>query len=89
MNNSSPNNIPAHIMEILQGLDARVADLEMKAAYSDDLLEQLNWTIYQQQNLIDRLTGQIKDLRQENAERENKLNSDFTQTVLNERPPHY
>ena len=33
----------------LEALEARVMELEVKASYTDDLLEQLNMTIYRQQ----------------------------------------
>ena len=32
-----------------EALEARIMDLEVKASYADDLLEQLNMTIYRQQ----------------------------------------
>ena len=32
----------------LEALEARVMELEVKASYTDDLLEQLNMTIYRQ-----------------------------------------
>lgn len=34
----------------------RLESLEIKASFTEDLLDQLNMTIYQQQQLIDRLT---------------------------------
>ncbi|WP_287919492.1 SlyX family protein, partial [Comamonas sp.] len=37
----------------IETLEARVMDLEVKASYTDDLLEQLNMTIYRQQQQID------------------------------------
>ncbi|WP_303230721.1 SlyX family protein, partial [Comamonas kerstersii] len=37
----------------LEALEARVMELEVKASYTDDLLEQLNMTIYRQQKQID------------------------------------
>ena len=46
-----------------QALQARVMELEIKASYTDDLLEQLNLTIYRQQQQIDRLLDELRDLR--------------------------
>lgn len=39
--------------------------LEIKASFTEDLLDQLNLTIYQQQQLIDRLTHEVIQLRQQ------------------------
>ncbi|MFX5884915.1 SlyX family protein, partial [Acinetobacter baumannii] len=47
--------------EIVQRLEA----LEIKASFTEDLLDQLNLTIYQQQQLIDRLTHEVIQLRQQ------------------------
>jgi len=44
-------------------LQARVMELEIKASYTEDLLEQLNLTIYRQQQQIDRLLDELRDLR--------------------------
>ena len=50
-----------HPDEIVQRLEA----LEIKASFTEDLLDQLNLTIYQQQQLIDRLTQEVIQLRQQ------------------------
>ena len=42
----------------------RLESLEIKASFTEDLLDQLNMTIYQQQQLIDRLTQEVIALRQ-------------------------
>ena len=43
----------------------RLDDLEIKASFTDDLLDQLNMTIYRQQQQIDRLIVQVGQLRQQ------------------------
>ena len=42
-------------MSTTEALQQRIEALEIKAAYADDLLEELNLTIYKQQQQIDRL----------------------------------
>jgi SlyX protein len=41
----------------------RLTELEVKLSYSEDLLEQLNLTVYRQQTQIDALLAQIAQLR--------------------------
>lgn len=43
----------------------RIEALEIKAAYAEDLLEQLNLTVYRQQQQIDELQARIVQLRQQ------------------------
>ena len=45
-------------------LQARIEALEIKASYADDLLEELNTTIYKQQQQIDRLQQMLLDMQQ-------------------------
>ena len=67
--------------EILQRLEA----LEIKASFTEDLLDQLNLTIYQQQQLIDRLTHEVIQLRQQAPE----ASSNGPRNLRDELPPHY
>ena len=67
--------------EILQRLEA----LEIKASFTEDLLDQLNLTIYQQQQLIDRLTHEVIQLRQQAPE----AVSNGPRNLRDELPPHY
>ncbi len=65
--------------------DQRLTDLEIKASFSEDLLDQLNQVIVRQQQLIDELTRQIGQLRQ-------SATQDGVGTARNlrdELPPHY
>ena len=41
----------------------RLDELEIKASYTEDLLDQLNLTIFRQQQQIDRLTQQVAQLK--------------------------
>ena len=67
--------------EILQRLEA----LEIKASFTEDLLDQLNLTIYQQQQLIDRLTHEVIQLRQQAPE----AGPHRPRNLRDELPPHY
>ncbi len=65
--------------------DNRLMNLEIKASFVEDLLEQLNQTIYRQQQDIDRLVrevGQLKLQAQEGGVRAGGSAAD-------DLPPHY
>lgn len=66
----------------IETLEARVMDLEVKASYTDDLLEQLNMTIYRQQQQIDALINEVRQLRQQVPE-------GGPGNLRDELPPHY
>lgn len=64
----------------------RLTDLETKIAFQEDLLEELNKTVYRQQQEIERLQAicealarQIRSLAETGNEK----------GAANERPPHY
>ena len=66
-------------------IEERLVNIETKITYQEDLIEELNKTVYQQQKKLERLeamcqslAGQIESLE---AAGEGKL--------ANERPPHY
>jgi SlyX protein len=46
-------------------LAERVTELEIKSSYAEDLLDQLNMTIYRQQQQIDRLILHVTQLREQ------------------------
>jgi SlyX protein len=63
----------------------RLTDLEIKAAFSEDLLDQLNEIIVRQQRQIDRLLREIGDLRQSSTD--GGLGP--SRSLRDELPPHY
>ena len=69
----------------LQALHDRVMELEIKASYSEDLLEQLNLTIYRQQQQIDELAHTVAQLRQQVPEGGGAT----VRSLRDELPPHY
>ncbi|MDH0380486.1 SlyX family protein [Comamonas aquatica] len=68
-----------------EALEARIMDLEVKASYTDDLLEQLNMTIYRQQQQIDALINEVRQLRQQVPE----AGQGAPRNLRDELPPHY
>ncbi|XAH25271.1 SlyX family protein [Xylophilus sp. GW821-FHT01B05] len=64
--------------------DQRLTDLEIKASFTEDLLDQLNLTIYRQQQQIDSLVLQVTQLRQQMPE-----GGGATRNLRDELPPHY
>ena len=63
----------------------RLNELEMKIALADDMLDQLNQTIFRQQQQIDALAQEIRSLRQQHPQDRNTSGT----TLLDELPPHY
>lgn len=63
----------------------RLESLEVKASFMEDLLDQLNLTIYQQQQLIDRLTHEVIQLRHQVPE----AGQVGPRNLRDELPPHY
>ncbi|MBI5938550.1 MAG: SlyX family protein [Betaproteobacteria bacterium] len=46
-------------------MDARITELEIKLSYTEDLVEELNRTVYRQQEQIESLQRQILSLQQQ------------------------
>ena len=65
--------------------ERRLTDLEVKAAFTEDLLDRLNDVIVRQQNQIDLLTREIARLKQQG------LSGDppAFRSLREELPPHY
>lgn len=70
----------------IQNDDAnRLNELEVKIVLADDMLDQLNQTIFRQQQQIDALAQEIRSLRQQLPQDRNTSGT----ALLDERPPHY
>jgi len=67
-----------------QALEHRLYELEIKASFTEDLLDQLNETIVRQQKLIEQLAREVADLRQQVPEGATPFRS-----LREELPPHY
>lgn len=65
-------------------IEHRLTDLEVKASFSEHMLDQLNQVIVRQQDQIDRLTRELAELR----ERRPSADGEF-RSLRDELPPHY
>lgn len=68
-----------------QRIEQRLTDLEIKAGLADDMLDQLNQTIFRQQQMIDALAREVNALRQQLPQDRNS----GLQNLRDELPPHY
>lgn len=73
-------------MEHPEDTDRRLNELEIKASFTEDLLDQLNLTIYRQQTQIDSLIQQLARLAQQHNSSEA---GGAPRTLRDELPPHY
>jgi SlyX protein len=65
--------------------DKRLTELEIKVGLADDLIDQLNQTLFRQQQQIEFLAKELASLRQQMShERNTQLPS-----LRDELPPHY
>ncbi|KAF1048594.1 SlyX family protein [Xylophilus sp.] len=64
---------------------ARLEALEIKAAFAEDLLDQLNLVIYRQQRQMEALTEQLAQLRQQMP----APGEAAARNPRDELPPHY
>ncbi|MFA5371219.1 MAG: SlyX family protein [Sideroxydans sp.] len=67
--------------------DERLINIEEKITFQEDLIEELNKTVYQQQQKLERLermyialAGQVRSIAEAGGE---------GKSLDNERPPHY
>jgi SlyX protein len=65
--------------------ERRLEALEIKASFTEDLLDQLNLAIYRQQQQIDSLAAQLAQLRQQSLE----AGAGGQRNLRDELPPHY
>ena len=68
-----------------QDVEQRLTDLEIKASFSEDLLDQLNQVIVRQQQQIDRLMREIGQLKQQMPDAGTGV---FSRSG-DDLPPHY
>jgi len=66
-------------------VESRLEELEAKLSLTEDLLEELNKTVYRQQSQIDQLKQELAALREQ-------VRADMpgdSQSTREEMPPHY
>jgi SlyX protein len=64
--------------------EQRLVNVEIKLSYTEDLLDELNLTIYRQQQQIDVLIREVTALRKQLPEAGNAAGA-----TVDETPPHY
>lgn len=72
-------------MDTSHDIERRLTALEIKASFTDDLLDQLNQTVFRQQQHIDRLLREIAELRRQQPEGSTNVRP----SLRDELPPHY
>jgi SlyX protein len=72
-------------MDPIQQTEQRLTDLEIKAAFTEDLLDQLNEIIVRQQQQIDQLIREVAHLRQSSTD--GGLGA--PRNLRDDLPPHY
>ena len=60
----------------------RITNLEIKLSFTEDLIEQLNQTVYKQQQQIEFLYRELKSVKEQ-------ANSTGGGSLQDEIPPHY
>jgi SlyX protein len=73
------------VMEAFQNTDQRLTDLEIKASFTEDLLDQLNLVIVRQQQQIDMLVAEVMDLKQQSS----AAQSTEPRNLRDDLPPHF
>ena len=63
----------------------RLNNLEIKASYTDDLLDAINQTLYRQQQEIDQLRRDLQHLREQSLD----AGASVVRSLRDELPPHY
>jgi SlyX protein len=66
-------------------METRLTELEVKLAFAEDLLEALNATVYRQQQQIDRLELELRELRKQLM----AAAPQEAHSLRDEIPPHY
>ena len=72
-------------MQANDATDHRLTDLEIKASFNEDLLDQLNQVIIRQQQQIDALVRELGQLRQQIPD----AGSGVFSRAGDDLPPHY
>lgn len=72
-------------MSLAQDTTQRLIELEIKASFTEDLLDQLNQIVTAQQLQIDRLTREVSRLNQQSPD----SGVSAVHNLRDELPPHY
>jgi len=72
-------------MEHPNNIEQRLTELEIKASFTEELLDQLDQVVVRQQRQIDLLLSQIAQLQMLNTD----AGAGVTRNLRDELPPHY
>lgn len=72
-------------MELSHTTEQRLTELEIKASFTEDLMDQLDKVIVRQQQQIDMLIREVQHLRQQSAGQ----GLEAPRNLRDERPPHF
>jgi SlyX protein len=72
-------------MEDAARTEHRLTELEIKASYTEDLLDRLNEVVVRQQAQIDLLVRELATLREQGA----AMDRESPRSLRDELPPHY
>jgi len=73
-------------MDIESPIEKRLVDLEIKAGFTEDLLDQLNAQVYQQHQQIEALMQELRRMRERLPESGGGAE---VRNLRDEIPPHY
>lgn len=73
-------------MERHDDIEKRLVELEIKTGLADDLLEQLNQTVFRQQRQIEVLVRELAELKQQVGP---DTGAGPSRTLRDDIPPHY
>jgi len=69
----------------MDAAESRLTELEIKLAYTEDLVDTLNLTVFRQQEQLEALQRQLADLQRQLQ----SIPSGPARTAADEIPPHY
>jgi SlyX protein len=72
-------------LQLADPADSRLTELEIKASFAEDLLDQLNAVIVRQQQQIDALVREVQQLR----EQQPNASASGAARLTDDLPPHY
>jgi SlyX protein len=81
----SQYTIAVNLMQSDHNFDKRLTELEIKVGLADDLVDQLNQTIFRQQQQIEFLAKELASLRLQMPQERNT----HSPNLRDELPPHY
>jgi SlyX protein len=79
------NSAMEHSQPTDKHIDQRLTDLEIKASFAEDMVEQLNQIIIRQQKQIDQLVAEVLQLREQSEQ----AAAGGPRNLRDDLPPHF